>query len=126
MRDMTEEILFADTYALIEMIKGGVNYRDYLTINIVTTKFNLIELYYNLLHDFNKRVADKYFEFYAGFMIPISVSSIKIGMEFKLTHKKEKLSYVDCIGYALALERGIMFLTGDEKFRNKENVEFVK
>ena len=47
-------------------------------------------------------------------------------MEFKLKYKKERVSYVDCIGHALALELGIRFLTGDEKFEDKDNVEFVK
>ncbi|MBI2143262.1 type II toxin-antitoxin system VapC family toxin, partial [Candidatus Woesearchaeota archaeon] len=47
-------------------------------------------------------------------------------MHFRLKYKKENLSYADCIGYALAEMMRIKFLTGDEKFRNKENVEFVK
>ena len=47
-------------------------------------------------------------------------------MQFKLQFKDEKLSYADCIGYAVAAEFGIKFLTGDKKFRSKENVEFVK
>ena len=47
-------------------------------------------------------------------------------MAFKLYNKKEKLSYVDCIGHCLAKEIGVRFLTGDQKFENKENVEYVK
>lgn len=127
MKDMTEQnVFFADTYALIELIGGNKNYLKYLNGIILTTVFNIIELYYHLIQTYDKESADRYFALYSEFIIPISTNSIKFGMEFKLTHKKEKLSYVDCIGYALALERGIRFLTGDEKFRNKENVEFVK
>ena len=59
-------------------------------------------------------------------MVPVSLSSIAAAMQFKLAHKAENLSYADCVGYALAAELGIKFLTGDEKFRSKENVEFVK
>ena len=70
--------------------------------------------------------ADKYLNLYSKFVIPITDSSIRKGMELKLKYKKENLSYVDCVGYALALELGIKFLTGDQKFENKDNVEFVK
>ena len=125
MKDMTK-IFLADTYALIELLGGNPNYGAYLNHILITTKFNLIELYYHFLHDYDKKTADKYLELYSGFVIPITYSCIQRGMEFKLEHKKERVSYVDCIGYALALELRIKFLTGDEKFENKENVEFVK
>jgi predicted nucleic acid-binding protein len=125
MKDMIK-IFLADTYALIELLGGNPNYKHYLNHILITTKFNLIELYYHFLHDYDKEVADKYLKLYSKFLVPISNSSIQYGMEFKLKHKKEKVSYVDCIGYALALELGIKFLTGDEKFEDKDNVEFVK
>ena len=147
MQDMTEvKIFLADTYALIELLGGNPNYKPYLNHALITTKFNLVELYYHFLHDYGKETADKYLQLYSKFVIPITYSSIRKGMEFKLKHekiskkffvsqksrsdfsghKKENLSYVDCIGYALALELGVKFLTGDEKFENKDNVEYVK
>lgn len=127
MKAMTDiKIFLADTYALIELLGGNPNYRPYLNHILVTTKFNLIELYYHFLHDYDKGTADKYLYLYSKFVIPITYSCIKRGMEFKLKHRKEKVSYVDCIGHALALELGIKFLTGDEKFEDKDNVEFVK
>ena len=46
--------------------------------------------------------------------------------EMKFKFLKERLSFIDCIGYILAKKHGALFLTGDERFRNKENVEFVK
>lgn len=127
MKDTTEvKIFLADTYALIELLGGNPNYKPYLGHILITSKFNLIELYYHFLHDYDKKIADKYLNLYSKFTIPVTYSSIKSGMEFKLKHKKEKLSYIDCVGYALALELGIKFLTGDEKFKDKPNVEFVK
>ena len=56
----------------------------------------------------------------------IKDSIIKEANEFKAKNRKLKLSYVDCIGYVLARSFGVKFLTGDEGFRNIENVEFVK
>ena len=127
MKAMTEmKIFLADTYALIELLGGNPNYKPYLNHILITTKFNLIELYYHFLHDYDKETADKYLDLYSKFIIPITFNSIRKGMEFKLKYNKEKLSYVDCIGHALALELGIKFLTGDEKFDNKDNVEFIK
>ncbi|MBI2664532.1 PIN domain-containing protein [Candidatus Woesearchaeota archaeon] len=127
MQDTTEtKIFLADTYALIELLGGNPDYKPYLNHVLITTKFNLIELYYHFLKDYGKETADKYLSLYSKFVVPITNNSIRTGMEFKLKHKQEKLSYADCIGYALALEFGIKFLTGDEKFEIKENVEFVK
>jgi len=125
MKDMTK-VFLADTYALIELLGGNSNYKQYLNSILITTKFNLIELYYHFIREYDKETADKYLRLYSQFVIPITYSCIRIGMEFKLEYRKEKLSYIDCIGYALASELGIKFLTGDSKFRNKDNVEFVK
>jgi len=44
----------------------------------------------------------------------------------KYKFKNQKLSFIDCIGYILAKKHKAKFLTGDEKFKGKENVEFVK
>ena len=110
MLDTTEtKIFLADTYALVELLGGNLNYKPYLNHVLITTKFNLIELYYHLLQDYGKETADKYLNLYSRFVIPITDSSIRAGMEFKLEHKKENQSYVDCIGYAIALELGIKF-----------------
>lgn len=127
MKDITEQQIFlADTYALIELIGGSSAYKPYLNTILFTTKFNLIELYYHLLRVYGKETADKYLQVYSGSLMPISMNCIQFGMEFKLKYKKENLSYVDCIGYARACELGIKFLTGDQKFKDKSNVEFVK
>ena len=126
MKNMTEDIFFADTYALIEIIRGNNNYKPYLQSIFITSKFNLIEIYYHFLHDFNKETADSYLKALSSIIAPISFSCIRKGIQFKLKYKKEKVSYVDCIGYALALEFGIKFITGDQKFEDKDNVEFVK
>jgi predicted nucleic acid-binding protein len=121
-----DDVLFADTYALVEIIRGNTNYRQHLSSTLFTTKFNLIELYYFLLKDYGKKDADRCLKTYSSFLIPISSSTIQSGMLFKLENRKENLSYVDCIGYALSIELGIKFLTGDIKFKNRKNVEFVK
>lgn len=123
---MNIKILFCDTYAIIEIIGGNRNYKKY-TDNILTTSdYNLMELYYSFLRDYGKEIAERYFNEWVDFTVKIPRYVIKRGMEIKLKNKREKLSYVDCIGYAFALENYLLFLTGDSKFKNKKGVEFVK
>lgn len=124
---MTEPVsFFADTYALLGLAGGTYSYKPYLASAIVTSKFHLAELYYALLGDYDAETAQHWLKFYSNFLVTVSLSSIAAAMQFKLQCKSEELSYADCIGYAVAAEFGIKFLTGDEKFRSKENVEFVR
>ena len=127
MKDMTNtRIYFCDTYALIEIIGGNKDYQKYENLTIVTSELNLIELYYHFLKNYGKNSAEHYFNHWLGYCVHITHTAIKFGMEIKLANKKEKLSYVDCVGYAFALQNDALFLTGDSKFKNKIGVEFVK
>lgn len=121
-----KQVYFADTYALIELVGGNPNYQGYTQHILITTIFNLVELYYSFLKDYGPEIAQRYFKAYKKNIISISDQSIEVGMLFKLQHKKEKLSYIDCLGYTLALEMNIKFLTGDEKFEHKDKVEYVR
>ena len=117
---------FCDTYALIEIIGGNKAYNKYEDALLVTSEFNLIELYYHFLRNYDKNSAEHYFNHWLELCVKISHSVIKVGMKIKLENKKEKLSYIDCIGYSFSLQNNIFFLTGDSKFENREGVEFVK
>lgn len=123
---MTNKTFFCDTYALIEITGGNESYSRYGDALLVTSEFNLIELYYHFLKNYGKNNAEHYFNHWLGFCVKVPQSIIKIGMEIKLENKKEKLSYIDCIGYAFSLQNNIPFLTGDSKFKNKTGVEFIK
>ena len=118
---------FFDTYAIFEIAKGSKNYENYINdVGIATTKLNLMELYYKLLTNFGIDAAEFFYNKYRQFAVDVPDNLIKIAMIFRAKHKKRDLSYVDCIGYVLALEHKIKFLTGDGQFENMENVEFVK
>jgi len=43
---------FADTYAIVELLKGSLAYRQYKTAVLVTTEFNLCEFAYAVTHDY--------------------------------------------------------------------------
>ena len=117
---------FLDTYAMVEIIKGNKNYAKYLDEVFFTNILNLYELYYTLLKDYSKEEAMRYFLHFRGFVIGISDGYIFKASEFRLENKKTDISYADCLGYIMALENNMKFLTGDKEFRDKVNVEFVK
>ena len=119
---------FFDTYALIEIIKGNPGYKKYASKPFVTSISNLMELYYALLRLHNEKTAEKYFKFFRPACIPINDNVIKNAMKFRLAQRSQKnlISYVDCIGYCMALDLGILFLTGEKHFRDLKNVEYVQ
>ena len=47
-------------------------------------------------------------------------------MEFRVKNIKKDISITDYVGYFMAKNLGVKFLTGDKEFENFENVEFVK
>ena len=124
---MEVRTFFFDTYALYEIIEGGENYKRYTkSIVIVTTKLNLMELFYGLLIRYDEKTANNFYEKFLSYCTGIEDNIIKKAMIFRALNKKRNLSYVDCIGYILAKQRNVKFLTGDKEFENMDNVEFVK
>jgi len=118
---------FFDSYALIEIAKGGENYRKYVSgATIITTRLQLMETYYILLHSFGKVTAEKYYNIFLRYVVDVEDDSIKTAMEFRLYQKKKRFSYVDCIGYTIAVQRKALFLTGDHAFESFPYVEYVK
>lgn len=117
---------FLDTYALIEIIKGNKNYQKFLDSEFFTSILNLYELYYALLRDYNKQTAKKFFEQFRNNILQIKDEYIFEASTFKYKNRKQRLSYADCLGYAIALKYNMKFLTGDKEFKNMENVEFAK
>ncbi|MBI4146450.1 PIN domain-containing protein [Candidatus Woesearchaeota archaeon] len=125
LRNMNDAFL-ADTYALIEIAGGNRNYEKFRESKLVSTQQNLMEFYYYFLRESNEDRAEKELQACIPFAIPVTWKAVRAAMKFKYAYRSEKLSYIDCIGYALACELGIPFLTGDCKFEGKPNVAFVK
>lgn len=117
---------FFDTYAIIEILKGNPGYEKYKHSKAVVTMFNLVELHYKILRDFGRRLAEKLLRDYSEHMVEVDIDSIINSNEFKLLHKKKRMSAPDVIGYTMARKFGIKFLTGDREFKNMANVEYVK
>ncbi|OFV67264.1 MAG: twitching motility protein PilT [Candidatus Syntrophoarchaeum caldarius] len=120
---------FADTYALVEILKGSSGYKNYSDRSLITTEFNIFELTYALFRDFGsdtmdmlRLVRDEIEIAYAEDRDYIKASELRL-----LTNKESKnLSLIDCLGYVYAKRHRIKFLTGDREFEYMENVEYVK
>ena len=125
---MVNTIYFLDTYALIEIIHGNENY-IFLNekVGFITTKLNLFELYYYCLRIYDENTAENYFEKFISYVLVYENEIIfKEAAKMKFKHKKAKLSLVDCIGYIIAKQNNILFVTGDKEFEKMPNVKFVK
>lgn len=121
-------VIFLDTYALIEIDKGNINYKEY-TIKpdeAMITVFHLIEVHFYYLKNFGEEEAAAVYNTVKPLVIPISDSIIHEANKFKLAHLKKRFSFADCIGYAAARKFNAKFITGDYLFKGMEGVEFVK
>ena len=121
-------VIFLDTYAIIEIDKGNPNYKKYTLkpVSAVTTLLNLIEIHFVYSKNFGKKEADRIFNHIKKIVIPVNDSIIKEATNLKLAHRKKRLSFADCVGYATSKKYSIKFLTGDYQFKNLPQVEFVK
>jgi PIN domain nuclease of toxin-antitoxin system len=117
---------FLDSYAIIELLKGNPNYERFSEVIPITSKINLIEVGYHLIQGFPKEKANKIFKSLKFKTIEIEEKQIMKIVSFRKKHSKKKLSYADCIGYVLAKENNLVFVTGDKEFKEIKNVEFVR
>lgn len=117
---------FFDSYAIIEIIKENPNYKPYISEEAILTIFNLAEIYWSALLDYNESKANVIFDTYKKAIVEITDDLLKEAIKFRKEHKKQDLSYTDCIGYIYAKRNNLKFLTGDSKFENLPFVEFIK
>jgi len=125
---MEDELtFFFDSYALIEIYEKNFNYEKYVKANVVTSYFQVYEVYHSLIRNgYSKEEIKDFFEFLQNLCIELDFDWIPLSVEFRKEHKKRDLSYADCLGYVIAKELNIKFLTGDKEFEDLPNVEFVK
>lgn len=119
---------FIDTYAMVEYLSGNKHYSKYFDHDLHTSKLNLMELYFLVLKEQGKDMADKSYTTFRLFETSFDDEDVKEAMKIRLRLKADKthLSYADALGYWLSKTLGVKFLTGDDAFRHLPNVEFVK
>ena len=117
---------FFDTYAVIEILEKNPSYEKYKNKDLTITIFNLAEIYWSCLNNFNEIELNKIYNEYKSAVVEIEDETLKEAIKFRKEHKKQDLSYTDAIGYIYAKKHNMKFLTGDKEFRDLKNVEFVK
>ena len=117
---------FFDSYAVIEILKENSSYKRFIKESVTLTIFNLAEIYYSILNNYDRENANIVYTKYKGAVVELKDETLKEAMKFKKEYKKQRLSYADCIGYIYAKLHNMKFLTGDKEFEEMENVEFVK
>ncbi|MFH1590475.1 MAG: PIN domain-containing protein [archaeon] len=124
---MTAKTYFYDTYALLEILDGNPEYFKFIKdCRMITTRLQILEMHQSLLRIGGKRRADKHYDQFVPFCIDINDETFKEASLFRFNQRKKKLSYIDCIGYVIARNMQVPFLTGDKEFEEMEDVEFVK
>lgn len=116
---------FFDTYAIIESFLRNPSYNKFSQCHLVTLDLNRIEMYWWALTRYDQGLADVFL----SAIVPAAQMDdelIRDAMMFRKKYSKRDISYVDSIGYTFAQKNKLLFLTGDEQFRDLPGVEFVK
>ena len=71
-------------------------------------------------------MAEHFFFKFKNNLLGFKDNEIFSASKFKLANIKRRISYSDAIGYIIAKENELKFLTGDKEFKDMDNVEFVK
>ncbi len=118
---------YYDSYAIIEYLNNNPSFISYFEEDTgVITLFTLGDVYYTTLREHGLEKAETIFETIYPLIVAVSKETIKKAMQLRFYYKSLKISYADAIGYQVALERKIPFLTGDKAFKNLPAVEFRK
>jgi len=120
---------FADSYALIEILKGNDHYRVYPAGQLITTEFNLCEVAFAVTRDYPdraKKVMARVRDMVT--LVPTTDDDYCAAAILRRTTTAEgrKLSTIDCVGYAVSRRHKTPFLTGDREFADFTGVEFVR
>ena len=120
---------FLDTYALIEITKQNPKCKKFSSIKeSLTGNLNLMELYYCSNREFGRETAERDYGLFAPIRVAYSEETMKRAMELRIKlrlEKKLKLSYADAVGYQIAIENKLQFVTGDGAFKELAGVEFI-
>ena len=121
---------YADTYALVEILRGSSAYERYAGEELVTSEFNLLELAYALTRDYGREKAVEVLRIVRAFVTIVQTTDEDYAeasaLRIELKKQDKNLSLIDALGYVLAKRLRILFLTGDREFKDLDNVEYVK
>ncbi len=115
-----------DTYALIEIASGNSIFTPFLQQDFVITHETLAEFYWVLLRDTSVETAQSWIQKLQAYSQAVPLSLLLQSVHFRSRHKRQNLSYFDCVGYIYSLENHFSFVTGDKEFKSLPGVTFVQ
>ena len=96
---------YADTYALVEILRGNPAYEEYASRELVTSEFNLLELAYALTRDYGKEKAVDILKIARAFITIIKPTNEDYveasALRIELNRQGKNLSLIDALGYCL-------------------------
>lgn len=113
---------FLDTYALIQ-IAGGRPVFKALAADAVTGHANLLEFHYHVSRRQNERVASQFLSRYWSLAVPATREDVADASHLRLRESSRRLSFIDALGYAMARNRRLTFVTGDPGVNGMPDVE---
>lgn len=117
---------FFDSYAIIEILLSNGSFKKYSNEEMTITVLNLIEVSQYFMEHFDEEKASIICKKLNENIVELSNEDILLAVKFRSENKRKSLSYADCIGYTYAKTHHLLFLTGDDAFKQMDNVEFVK
>lgn len=115
-----------DTYALMEILQRNPAFDEFLESEWVITDATLAEFYTVLRRTLGEKTASYWSSSFEPRAKPLNAKVWLKAARLRQDSMKENLSIYDCLGYCFALEHGYTFVTGDEAFKNKKNVKYIK
>tara|TARA_Y100000310_G_C20670121_1_gene809790 strand:- start:1940 stop:2302 length:363 start_codon:yes stop_codon:yes gene_type:complete len=115
-----------DTYAIIELAEANSKFAFLLDQEFVIPNTTIAEFFWVCIKENKKEQAEFWIQKLTGSIDIVEVDILMQAQKFRYEHKKQKLSFFDCVGYIYARENGLLFVTGDKEFEKMEGVKFIK
>ena len=88
-----------------------------------------MEIYFRILSINGPRAGKDVLNIFSRYLIDFHIPAIEGAMKMRRGLKNNKrldISYANALGYYLARQMGMKFLTGDKAFKTLEHVEFIR
>lgn len=125
-RSKSSRSYYFDSYALVERQLGARAYEPYREYGIFTHQFNLFEFAAAVVRSASEATAREQLRLMNPNLVAADENDLFAAIRFRGRFPRSRISYVDALGYVLALRHGHLFLTGDTKFEGLDNVEYVR
>ncbi|RMF88953.1 MAG: type II toxin-antitoxin system VapC family toxin [Methanobacteriota archaeon] len=131
---MKGDLLLVDSFAWLEILKGTEKGKTALELmkgkKLLTSVANLYEVHYRVAEIKDTKTARRFIEKIkihakvTGIDEDTALEAAKIKLESK--RRRIKIGAVDCLIYATARLHGAGLLTGDDHFKDLENVLYLE